>query len=178
MIDNTRPTVPPDHPIRAVFLQLTERGMGQLELRDKDTIDYVANLLTEFVRFENFYRVHDGAGQRSEYLFDMLEQAQREPIPGLRREYYRYLGDWTLFTLGLFPEMLTRGRRTVSPGFYAAQGRRSYTIVADLLENSVGNGIYRKMSQEYPRCVEGLHWIRSYINDPFYQYMFREFQVV
>jgi hypothetical protein len=166
-----------DHPIRAVFQQLTVRGMGQLNLRDRDTIDYVANLLTDFIRFENFYRVRDEAGRRSEYVCDILELARREAQPRVRREYYRYLGDWTMFTLGLFPEMLTRGRRTVSPRYYAEQGRRSYTIVADL-EDSETNEVFRKLSKDFPRCVEGLHWIKSYINDPFYQYMFREFHVV
>jgi hypothetical protein len=150
--------------------------MGQLNLRDEDTIGYISNLLTEFIRSENFYRVRDEAGNRSEYLFEILEQADRERRPGVRREYYRYLGDWTMFTLGLFPEMLTHGHRTLSPGYYAEQGRRSYSLVAELAETRPG--VFRKLSNDFPRCVEGLHWIKNYINDPFYQYMFRQFQII
>src|SRR5688572_13103833 len=131
MIENTRPSVPVDHPVRAMFQQLTVRGMSQINVHDEDTIDYVANLLTEFVCSENLYRVRDGHGNRVEYVCDILEQASQELSPELRREYYRYLGDWTMFTLGLFPEMLTSRKRTVSPRYYAEQGRRSYHIVAD-----------------------------------------------
>ena len=53
MIQKTRPEIPPDHPIRKFFQQLTERGMGQLNLHDPDTIQYITNLLTEFIQIEN-----------------------------------------------------------------------------------------------------------------------------
>jgi hypothetical protein len=179
MIENTLPTVPIDHPVRAMFQQLTVRGMSQIKVRDEETIDYVANLLTEFVRSENFYRVRDGQGNRVEFVCDILRQASQELSPELRREYYRYLGDWTMFTLGLFPEMFTRRKHTFGAGYYAEQGRRSYHIVADMdWANTSSNAVFRKLSEQFPLCVEGLHWIKLYINDPFYQYMFREFQVV
>jgi hypothetical protein len=97
--------------------------------------------------------------------------------PELRREYYRQLGDMTLFNLGLFPESLTYGRRTVSPGYYAEQGRRSYTIVAEM-EKPEATIVFRKLSEQFEQCVVGLNWVKLYINDPFYQYMFREFQVI
>src|SRR5215831_12031688 len=114
MIDKTRHEIPRDHPIRAFFQQLTERGMGQLNLHDPDTIQYITNLLTDFIHAENMYRIKDEAGHRVQYLFDMLTQAQHEMSPELRRDYYKHVGDLTLFNLGLFPECLTYGRRTVS----------------------------------------------------------------
>jgi hypothetical protein len=94
----------------------------------------------------------------------------------LRREFYRYLGDWTLFNLGLFPERLTYGRRTVSPTYYAQQGRRSYSMIADM-ENPAQAAVFHKLAEDFQRCVVGLHWIKQYIHDPFYRYMFREFDV-
>ena len=100
MIENTRPTVPPDHPVRAVLHQLTDRAMKQLDLRDEETICYVANLLIDFIHCENLYRLRDDSGRRLEYVCDILEQASHEMSPNLRRECYRYLGDWTLFNLG------------------------------------------------------------------------------
>ena len=63
MIEKTRHEIPADHPIRTLFLQLTERGMGQLNLHDPDTIDYITNLLTEFVPIENMCRIKDESGQ-------------------------------------------------------------------------------------------------------------------
>ena len=94
----------------------------------------------------------------------------------LRRECYKHIGDVTLFNLGLYPESLTHGRHSVSPDFYAAQGRRSYHIAA-AIDTSRATVVFRKLSDQFEKCVVGLHWVRLYINDPFYQYVFREFGV-
>jgi hypothetical protein len=177
MIEKTRSQIPADHPIRALFQNLTERGMGQHNLHDRDTIQYITNLLTDFIHVQNMYRIKDESGNSVQYLFDMLTQAGSEMAPSLRREYYRHLGDLTLFNLGLFPESLTYGHRTVSPDYYAEAGRRSYTIVAEMDSSSRGTAIYRKLSERFEQCVSGLNWVKLYINDPFYQYVFREFEI-
>ncbi len=177
MIEETRRAIPADHPIRQLFRELTERGMNQLNLRDADTIQYLSDLLTQFVQIENMYRIEDESGRRLQYLVDILEQASREPSPAIRRDYYKHLGDLTLFNLGLFPESLTYGRRTVSPDFYAQQGRRSYNIVAEMQPAAGSTAVYRKLSEQFEQCVAGLHWVKLYINDPFYQYMFRQFEI-
>jgi hypothetical protein len=166
------------HPVREIFQQLTERAMSQLNLRDPDTIEYITNLLTDFVRVENMYRLKDDSGNRLEYVCDILEQASREMSPSVRREYYRHLGDLTLFMLGLFPESLTYGRRTISAQYYAEQGRRSYNIVADMAGVNGTPVVFRKLSEQFEHCVLGLNWVKVYINDPFYQYMLREFEVI
>ena len=176
MIEKTRRDIPADHPIRALFHQLTERALGQLNLRDRDTIQYLTDLLTEFIQIENMYRIKDDSGRRLQYIFDLLTQANDEMCPEVRRDYYKHVGDLTLFNLGLFPENLTYGRRTVSPDYYAEAGRRSYTIVADM-DLSRSTVVYRKLSAHFEQCVVGLNWVKLYINDPFYQYMFREFEI-
>ena len=178
MMEKTRQDIPEGHPVRALFQQLTERGMSQLNLHDPETIRYVTNLLTDFVRIENMYRVRDEGGRRVQYLFDMLTQARNEVSPEQRRNYYKQIGDLTLFNLGLFPESLTYGHRTVSPDYYAQTGRRSYTIVAEM-ESCLPRAetVYRKLSEQFERCVVGLNWVKLYMNDPFYQYMFREFDI-
>ena len=37
--------------------------------------------------------------------------------------------------------------------------------------------IFRKLSEQFESCVYSLNWVRQYINDPFYQYLLREFDV-
>jgi hypothetical protein len=177
MIEKALREIPADHPIRTFFLQLTERGMGQLNLHDPDTIQYITNLLTEFVQIENLYRFKDESGHRVEHLFEMLAQCSTEMSPAVRRDCYKHLGDLTLFNLGLFPESLTYGHRTVSPDYYAETGRRSYTIVAEMDSSRRSTVVYRKLSEQFEQCVCGLNWVKMYINDPFYQYMFREFDI-
>jgi len=177
MIEKTRRDIHPDHPLRLLFLQLTERGMSQLNLRDQDTIHYVTNLLTDFVHIENMYRVKDESGRRLHNVFEILEEAGEAMSPSMRRDYYKHVGDLTLFNLGLFPESLTYGRKTVSPDYYAEQGRRSYNIVAAMDTSPRSSTVYRKLSEQFEQCVVGLNWVKLYINDPFYQYMFREFEI-
>jgi hypothetical protein len=177
MIRNLRSSIPENHPVRAVFHQLTERGMAELRLRDKDTIDYVSNLLIDFIHLENLYRIQNDSGQSLRYVGEILAQADREGSVELRREYYRHLGDLTLFNLGLFPESLNYGHQTMSLSFYAAQGRRSYIMVSEM-EHEDSVKVFRNLSEQFPQCVAGLHWVKLYINDPFYQYVFREFQII
>jgi len=177
MIEKTRRDIPPDHPIRSFFHQLTLRGMSQLNFHDADTIQYLTNLLTDFVQIGNMYRIKDESGRRMQYIFDVLAQASGEMLPDVRRDYYKHLGDLTLFNLGLFPESLTYGRRMVSPDYYAETGRRSYTIVAEMDSARRSKVVYRKLSAQFEQCVVGLNWVKVYIHDPFYQYMFREFDI-
>src|SRR5229473_1672309 len=153
MIDKTPHEIPADHPIRAFFQRLTERGMGQLNLHDRDTIQYVTNLLTEFVQIENMYRIKDESGRRLQHIFDILTQAGAEISSEVRRDYYKHLGDLMLFNLGLFPESLTYGRRTMSPDYYAETGRRSYTIVAEMDASRHSTIVYRKLSEQFEQCV-------------------------
>jgi hypothetical protein len=176
MIETTRRNIPEDHPIRKFFHTLTERSFEVQHLHDEETIQYITNLLTDFVDIENTVRIKDDAGRRIENLFDILRQADAAMSPQVRRDYYKHLGDVTLFNLGLFPEHLTHGRHTVSPDFYAEQGRRSYDMVA-AIDKSRATAIFRKLSAQFEQCVIGLNWVKVYINDPFYQYVFREFGV-
>ena len=177
MIQPTRPYVPTNHPLRRVFQQLAERGMGQLHNRDADTIQYLADLLTEFVHAENLYRIRGDAGEPLRYLCDMLAEASLEMSPSVRRDYYKHVGDLALFNLGLFPEQLTYGRRTISAEYYAQQGRRSYNMIAEM-DASRSTVVFRKLSENFQECVAGLNWVKVYISDPFFQYMFRQFDVI
>jgi hypothetical protein len=176
MIEVTRKRIPEDHPIRALFHTLTERGLEQTQLRDEDTIKYISNMLTDFVDVKNMHCLQDDSGRELDNVFEILQQAGEAMSAELRRECYKHIGDVTLFNLGLYPESLTHGRHSVSPDFYAAQGRRSYHIAA-AIDTSRATVVFRKLSDQFEKCVVGLHWVRLYINDPFYQYVFREFGV-
>ena len=177
MIQVSHNDVGPNHPIRPFFQALTERGMAQTNVRDEETASYIANLLTEFVRTEDMYRVRDDQGQRLEYLADLMTVAHEATDADIRRDHYKHLGDLTLFMLGLFPERLDRPRRIDRAGYYAEQGRRSYNIVADLEWSHSDPAVYRKLSDQFEQYVLGLNWVKLYINDPFFQYMFREFGI-
>jgi hypothetical protein len=150
--------------------------MEQVNLRDLETIQYIANLLTEFVPVETMHNLGQSTGRPLQYLPEMLQQTGEGAPAERRREYYRYVGDVALFNLGLFPESLTYGRRTVSLSFYAERGRYYYGVVARL-ETAQTTRVFRTLSEQFQDCVGGLNWVKRYISDPFYQYTFRQFHV-
>jgi len=168
--------IPLRHPVRQMFQTLTERGLEQSRLSDAQIHQYLSNLLVEFICVENLYKIRDESGRRLEYLFDMLAKAA-DSTDFDKREIYQHVGDFTLFVLGLFPESLNRGKRSISPGYYANHGRRSYLIRWELENHRSAEVVFRKLSEHFERCVLTLNWVGNYIRDPFYQYMLREFEI-
>jgi len=160
-----------------MFRTLTERGLEQAQVFDAQIHQYLSNLLVEFIYVENLYKIRDESGRRLEYIFDMLAKASDLPDSD-KREIYQHVGDFTLFVLGLFPESLNRGKRSISPDYYADHGRRSYLIRWELENYRSAVVVFRKLSEQYGRCVLALNWVGNYIRDPFYQYMFREFEII
>ena len=148
------------YPVRNLFHALTERGLERQNLKDEETVEYITNMLTEFVDTDKLSRF----------------SGETEARTGSPYDYYKHLGDLTLFNLGLYPEHLTYGRHTVSLSVYLQQGRRSYKILA-AMDRPRTPGVFRKLSDQFEQCVVGLNWVKLYINDPFYQYVFREFGV-
>ncbi len=176
MIREPRQDALDNHPLRRLFLTLTERGMVQQVYRDAQTSRYLADLLIEFVYWENMNRITSDEGRRLETLVEMMAQGSAQMLPGMRRAHFKHIGDLALFHLGLFPEHLTYGRRLLGPAYYAAQGRRSYSIAAES-EYDRETIVLRKLSEHFQECVATLNWVQAYIRDPFFQYMFREFDI-
>jgi hypothetical protein len=168
--------IPDSHPVKQLFRTLTERGLSHADLRDKDILFYLANLLVDFLFVENLYRIRDADDRRLEYLFEMLQQATATEMP-VKKTYYKHIGDFSLFTLGMFPESLQRPRRAVSTNYYTDAGRIGYQTAGELESNRWATTVFRKLAGEFDRCVLSLNWVREYTADPFYQYMFREFDI-
>ncbi len=177
MGDQSAQQVPENHPIRSFFRTLTERGMGEINIRDEASLRYVSGLLLDFMRMEELYRVRDENGQRVDHLSDLLVLAEETADPVGRLDQHKHVGDRTLFMLGLFPESFERGRRPLSAQFYARQGQRSYGIVADLAWIQPRPAPFRRLAESFDQYVQGLNWVKLYLQDPFFQYMFREFRV-
>ena len=167
--------VPENHPIRSLFRTMTERGLEQIDLCDAEAVAYIGDLMAEFVRTDSMYRIRDREGRRLEHVADILAAAEQATDPEVRRGRYKHLGDLTLFMLGLFPERFEHPRRSISADYYAAQGRRSYRIVAELDPNRGDPALYRRLADRFEQYVTGLNWVKLYTQDPFFQYMFREF---
>jgi hypothetical protein len=168
-----RRQVPGDHPIRKMFRSLTEMSFEQIDLRDRELMRYVADLLVEFVHVDNLYRLRDEQGRRLEDLVDMLID-MRQQGPADERETRKHIGDYTLFIAGLYPESLTRRRRAVSPEYYIAQGKEAYLSVAAMDHSKPTASLFRKLSEHFEYCVTALNIEKTVLQDPFYQYLLRQ----
>jgi hypothetical protein len=164
-----------DLPLQQLFASLTTRGSEQSQLRDRDVRRYLTNLLVDFVRNENIIAIEE-AGSGLQYLSDMLKKSE-ESAPFEKPNFYKNIGDYTLFIVGLFPESLNR-RHCISLNYYSELGRRCYLILSrnQFLPWST-LAVYRKLSDQFQSCVRTLNWVRNYVQDPFYQYMFRQFEI-
>ena len=165
-----------NHPVKKLFRSVADRALTQSSIPDKDLLLYLSDMLMHFMYVENLYKLKDENGERLGYLAEMLEVAME--APRLRKkEYYQQIGDHTLFILGMFPESLTYGRRTLSHSYYVDTGRRSYMAASQLEPDIESTVVFKKLADKYERCVLSINWVRQYTSDPFYQYMLRQFGV-
>ena len=169
-------TVSENHPIRQLFFVLAERGLEQAKLQDKDILLYLADLMVDFLFAENVYRLKDKEGERITYLVDMFTRATDVEMPD-KKDYYKHIGDYSLFMLGMFPESLERHRRALSPSYYSESGRMGYHVAGELENRWWQTVVYRKLADKFEQCVFSLNRVRDYTRDPFYQLMLREFRV-
>jgi hypothetical protein len=160
-------TPPPEHPLRRLFAGLTEHTFqSALGVADPGLTDYLSLLLSRFLHVDAIYRLRDGLGRRLEEVAEMIAEAEQLPGEGrTRREFYRHIGDFTLFWTGVYPEMLRRLRSLLSKDHfidYCEQGKRSYYIAStfDDLPYRDEAPVLRRLSQEFELCAYGLHQVR------------------
>lgn len=139
------------HPLRALFRTALDFGF-KLYPSDKAGIaDYIEEqILCEFIRTENLYKIMNAAGQGLEDIADMLAEGDVFlNAQSFEREFYvhKHIGDFTLFMLGMFPMLLSRRRgkefimsRIIVPSsklsdHYVLQGQRSYRIASEFAES-------------------------------------------
>ncbi len=162
------------HPLEAFFQQAVRNSYeGKLGLNDPDVTAYVARLLCEFSDADNLYRVRDGAGRPIEALTEMMEAA--DPVHGsapsfdAERALRKHIGDYALFTAGMYPEAMGSNRRLrrkqPSLGELILAGKESYYIVSqfNLFEYEQEASLFARLSDRFERCILGLTLVRDEI---------------
>ena len=160
--------ISPGHPLRRLFGGLVEQVfMIEMGICDTQLTDYLGAMLGDFVHVDAIFRLHtvDGGVIRE------VSQAEAEAYLGpeidgtLRtRLINRYIGDFTLFWTGVYPESLRgRGAGVDRLHEYLLQGRRSYGIASELsgARTEPPATLLRKLSDEFECCVHGLRLVRA-----------------
>jgi hypothetical protein len=156
-----------DHPLRRLFAGITEQTfLNTLGVGDPPLVDYLSELLSRFIHMDSIYRLRNAQGRRLEEVADMLIEAEALPAEGrTRREFYRHIGDFTLFWTGVYPEALHRFRSQLHKDHfidYCEQGKRSYYIASTFEEKPfhVEAPVLRRLSQEFELYAYGLNQVR------------------
>lgn len=157
------------HPLYRWFAGLVETSFqSQIGLAEPALLDYITELLTEFIHMERINELTDGSGRRIEEVARMLAEAEigaGATDENRRRSMHRHIGDFTLFWTGLYPENLRRMRRRRAKDeliSYLDQGKRSYAIASDLSDGTTKPPakLLSTLSSEFECCVYGLGLVR------------------
>lgn len=160
-------SAPPEHPLRRLFAGLTEHAfLTAIGVADPPLIDYVSGLLTRFTHFGAVYRLH-AEGRPLVDIADMMMEAEEMPPEGrTRREYFRHIGDFTLFFTGLYPETVRRqecGWTRDTFVSYTQTGKRSYQIAGSFEDDPYREeaAVLKRLGDEFELCAVGLNRVRQ-----------------
>jgi hypothetical protein len=120
--------------LHGFFYELVRKSFGQLGVGDREIVEYVAALLTEFSHSDRWLRLRDAEGKRITSAVEMVltqidERVSATERVEAERAVRKYVGDYTLFMSGLFRRFVERGGYL---GYYLAEGARSYRAVSEL----------------------------------------------
>ncbi len=154
--------------LRRLFDGLVEQVfMVELGICDPALTEYVGDMLADFVHMDRIYRLRTVDNTVIEELSHMEAQADLGPHldeTRRRRLIYKYMGDFTLFWTGVYPEQLRpRPGRPGRLDFYLQHGRRSYGIAGELTraDERPPAQVLLQLSEQFEYCVHGLHLVRA-----------------
>ena len=162
-------TPTPDHPLRKMFAGITEHAfLVELGVTDIALVDYLADMLTRFLHMDEVCKVRNRSGQFTEEVAEMLREAESLPGTGsTRREVYRYIGDYTLFWTGLYPEVIQKrhANHWATDHFidYCRSGKQCY-LIAGSFENdpwAEESAVLKRLSKDFEMCAYGLNQVRK-----------------
>jgi hypothetical protein len=136
----------------------------RLGIADPPLVDYLADMLARFIRYDAVYAIRSLTGRRMDEVVDMLAEAQLR-VGSARREIHRHIGDFTLFWTGVYPEALLRLRGANRKDYmvdYCEEGKRAYLIASTIptADDPPPSDVLERLSREFEICVQGLGEIR------------------
>jgi len=156
----------PDHPLRKLFSGLVEQVfMTEIGICDTRLTDYLSNMLGDFIHIDAIFQLRTVTGDQIREISRAEAEAFLGPeISGTHRTRMinRYIGDFTLFWTGVYPECLrTRGVDRLRE--YIVLGRRSYGIAGELSDDRSAppGNLLLMLSEEFESCAHGLHLVRE-----------------
>jgi len=162
--------IPEEHALRQLFHRTVSDCYAEhLGVRDVEVTSYIADLLTEFCVVENLYSIHDADGRPVKEVGQMLEAA--DPINGsapsfdAERKVRKHIGDYALFSTGMYPEAVQRSKFAGDTSFLemVRTGKESYYIVSqfNLFEYQNEAPFFGRLAEEFETYMYGLTKVRG-----------------
>lgn len=164
--------IPPDHALHRWFSGLVQQAMyADVGLCDPTLVDYLADMLTQFIHADRIFPFRDAQGRPIEDVAELLEHVLHQPSPAPQvrdRVIYRHIGDFTLFWTSIYPENLRRLRAQHRKDHlldYTQQGKRSYAIASELSDADAEPpaSLLKLLSDEFETCMYGLGIVREQV---------------
>lgn len=143
---------------------------SQLGIADPPLVDYLTTLLIRFVKPDTHHRVRSVTGKPLVDVGEMVVEATKR-MGDAKHDLHRYIGDFTLFWAGVYPEAL-RSQRTGDVDQYTdycVQGKRSYQIAAQLdtsSDEAPSPEVLERLSETFELCAYGLREVRREWESP------------
>ena len=159
----------PERELRELFRGLVEQTFfAEIGICEPALTDYLTGMLTGFVHVDHIYRMRAIDGQairdisRLQAAADLTEAASETERT---RVIHRYIGDFTLFWTGMYPETLRPRRQWGIDRLreYTLQGQRGYEIASELsdIDDVPPAELLHELSEQFDCCVHGLHLVRQ-----------------
>lgn len=149
-----------------LFSVLLRRSLGRpRSALERRVINYLANLLTLFIRTDRLFRVAPDEAEPHAYVWELVEQLERADARG-QFLTCAHIGNYALWLTGLQAEWLHQrhrhGRRTVSPDYYADFGRAYFDRAARhrMAEEFGLNDVFLRLAIMFDHYQRGLSHMR------------------
>jgi hypothetical protein len=154
----------PDSKLHRFFHDVIRQSFRQLGIYDSTVTRYMADVLTDFAKSENLYRVRSRKGKRMESMVEILSEQPSAPLDETQllkeRSLRKYLGDYALFMSGIFRSYV-EGRGFLH--YYIEEGSRSYWTVSELDLSLYRTGfiLFQELSKKFEYYSGALDYTRK-----------------
>jgi len=132
---------------------------------EEETVFYVVNLLSHFVRSEHLF-ADTSEGPALQPLVELYTAAATASSVDERARLLRRLGDVALLISGIFSDSLNR--KLVDVDYYIAMGGSAYGYLSDLIRDTLRGqalgGIFEELSLKFAGFVEVLGEVSEQAN--------------
>jgi hypothetical protein len=150
--------------LHGFFSNVIRQSFGQLGINDATVAEYVAEVLTDFAKSDNLFRMRASGGKKVESVVQMLadksSEASDESQILKERSVRKYVGDYALFMSGIFRSYV-EGRGYLQ--YYITEGSRSYWTVSELDLSLYRTGfiLFQELSKKFEYYSGALDYTRK-----------------